>query len=162
MVMSPIDLEITFRTRVKTESEENQKLKHHMGLSFVNVDKASFRLNSLVFSNIFGTPEEISTVLRSHYKHKVIRNILGLCLSTRSLGNMNLLAHDLGSGFKDFFYKPMEGFVDGPIEGGKGLVIGTASLLGYTAKGVLGTTSRLINTFSKSLLFFAGDDDYID
>ena len=162
MVMSPIDFEITFRTRVKADNQiEKPKLKQ-FGLSLVNVDKGNFRLNSLVFSNIFGTPDEISTVLKSHYKHKLIKNLLGLFFSTRALGNLNLTAHDLGSGFKDFFYKPMEGFVDGPIEGGKGLMLGTASLLGYTAKGVFGTTSRVLNTFSKSLLFFAGDDDYID
>ena len=163
MVMSPIDFEITFRTRFKTENEVTAKPMHkYIGLSLVNVDKASFRLNSLVFSNIFGTPDEINTVLRSHYKHKLIKNLLSLCLSTRALGNMNLLAHDLGSGFKDFFYKPYEGFVDGPIEGGKGFMIGTASLIGYTAKGAFGTVSRVVGAFSKSLLFLAGDDDYID
>jgi len=75
---------------------------------------------------------------------------------------MNLLAHDLGTGFKDFFYKPIEGFINGPIEGGKGLAIGTASLLGNTASGTLGAMSRVINTVSKSLLFLAGDEDYID
>jgi len=88
--------------------------------------------------------------------------VLGLVLSINALGNMNLLAHDLGTGFKDFFYRPVEGFIDGPIEGGKGLMIGTASLLGNTAKGTLGTLSKLVNTVSKSLLLLAGDDDYID
>ena len=92
----------------------------------------------------------------------MINNVLRLFLSTAALGNMNLLAQDLGTGVKDFFYKPIEGFVDGPIEGGKGLVIGTASLLGHTAKGALGSVSRLMNTVSKSLLFLAGDEDYID
>lgn len=68
----------------------------------------------------------------------------------------------MGTGVKDFFYKPIEGFVDGPIEGGKGLVIGTVSLFGNTAKGAFGSVSRIVNTVSKSLLFLAGDEDYID
>lgn len=91
-----------------------------------------------------------------------MKNVLGLFLSSAALGNMNLLAQDLGTGVKDFFYRPAEGFVDGPIEGGKGLVIGTASLLGNTAKGAFGTVSRIVNTVSKSLLFLAGDEDFID
>ena len=91
-----------------------------------------------------------------------MKNILGLFLSTAALGNMNLFVADIGTGVKDFFYKPIEGFVDGPIEGGKGLVIGTASLLGNTAKGAFGTASRIMNSVSRSLLFLAGDEEYIE
>ena len=73
-----------------------------------------------------------------------------------------MLVYDIGTGVKDFFYRPMEGFVDGPIEGGKGIVMGTGSLLGNTARGAFGTVSRFMNSLSKSLLFLAGDEDYID
>jgi len=65
------------------------------------------------------------------------------------------MAIDIGMGAKDFFYKPREGFVDGPLEGGKGLVIGTASLIGNTGKGIVGATSRVLNSFSKTLLLLA-------
>jgi len=174
LVMSPIDIEITFRTRVKSENEligglqgnddtsaVMRRLKQ-LGLSLGNVDKAAFRLNSLVIANVYGTPEEINTVLYAHYRHRLMKNVLGLFLSSAALGNMNLLVQDIGTGVKDFFYRPAEGFVDGPIEGGKGLVIGTASLLGNTAKGAFGSVSRIMNTVSKSLLFLAGDEDFID
>jgi len=168
--MSPIDIELSFRTRAKKDSvavaaEDSGSILRgvkQLGLSLSNVDKAPFRLNSLVINNLYGTPGEIRTVLYAHYRQKLMKNVLGLFLSTAALGNMNLLAQDIGTGVKDFFYRPIEGFVDGPIEGGKGLVIGTASLLGNTAKGALGSVSRLMNTVSKSLLFLAGDEDFID
>ena len=83
-------------------------------------------------------------------------------ISANIFGNLNLLGHDLGTGAKDFFYKPYEGFIDGPIEGGKGLVIGTASLIGNTFKGGLGFLSRFVGTASKTLLYLSGDDDYLD
>lgn len=168
LVMSPIDFEISFRTRGKTENEilvDDAGLMRglkQLGLSLSNVDKAPFRLNSLVITNVYGTPEEIHAVLYAHYRHRLMKNVLGLFLSTAALGNMNLLAQDIGTGVKDFFYRPIEGFVDGPIEGGKGLVIGTASLLGNTAKGAFGSMSRILNTVSKSLLFLAADPDYMD
>ena len=95
----------------------------------------------------------------------MIKNILGIfnfLSSTNLLGNMNLFFHDIGTGAKDFFYKPIEGFVDGPIEGGKGIVIGTASLIANTAKGSFGVVSRIANIFSKNILIFAADDDYMD
>ena len=41
-------------------------------------------------------------------------------------------------------------------------MIGTASLLGNTAKGAFGSMSRILNTVSKSLLFLAADPDYMD
>jgi hypothetical protein len=169
LVMSPIDFEITYRTRVRSEdeaaAEETGSVLRsfkQLGLSLSNIDRAPFRLNSLVFSNVYGTSEEIHAVLYAHYRQRLMKNVLGLCLSTAALGNMNLLAQDLGTGVKDFFYRPIEGFVDGPIEGGKGLVFGTASLLGNTAKGAFGSVSRIANTVSKSLLFLAGDEDFIE
>jgi vacuolar protein sorting-associated protein 13A/C len=119
-------------------------------------------MNSLVIHNIYGSPEDIQSILINHYKNRIIRNVLGLFLSSSLLGNMNLVAHDLGTGFKDLYYKPVEGFINGPLEGGKGIIVGTASLLGNTAGGAIGFGSRLINTFSKSLLFLSADSDYIE
>ena len=169
LVMSPIDFEITFRTRVKqgadsqSPDEGGASLRglKQLGLALSSVDKAAFRLNSLVITNIYGTADEISTVLYAQYRHRLMKNMVNLFLSTAAFGQMNLLAADIGTGVKDFFYKPIEGLVDGPIEGGKGLVIGTASLLGNTAKGAFGTASRIMNTVSRGLLFIAADEDFI-
>ena len=119
-------------------------------------------MNSLVITNIYGSPEDIKNVLYNHYKSRIIRNFLTMFISSSSmLGQMNLIAHDLGTGFKDFYYMPKEGLVDGPLEAGKGLVFGTASLFGNTAKGAIGFGSRFVNTISKSLLFLTDDDEYI-
>lgn len=138
-----------------------RKLKH-FGLSLSNVERGPFKLNAVSRTNIYGTPDEISNHLYALYKHRLMKNMVGLFLSSNATGNVNMLAYDLGTGVKDFFYRPIEGFVDGPLEGGKGLLIGTASLFNHTAKGALGSISRIMNTLSKSLLFLAGDDDYID
>jgi hypothetical protein len=95
--MSPIDFEITFRSKVKSESEQADDSQgvvraiKQLGLSLSNVDKAAFRLNSLVFTNIYGTPTEIKTILYSRYKNKLMKNVFGLFLSSAALGNVNLL-----------------------------------------------------------------------
>lgn len=134
----------------------------NIGIKFVGLDKAIFRLNSLEVTNIYGTSEEVQTVFISHYRHRVMKNVFTMLMSTNFLFNLNLLKQDVGTGAKDFFYKPYEGFIDGPMEGGKGLVIGTASLLGNTTKGALGFFSRAVGGVSKTLLFFSGDDDYLE
>ena len=50
-----------------------------------------------------------------------MQNILSLFLASNALGNANLFFKDVGTGVKEFFYKPAEGFVNGPLEGGKGI-----------------------------------------
>ena len=56
-----------------------------------------------------------------------------------------MLATDIGTGVKDFFYKPIDGFVNGPIEGGKGIYKGTSSLIFNTSKGTFGSVSKIMN-----------------
>ena len=64
--MSPVDFELTYRTRGKTDNDATEKegpkkmrgLKL-AGLSLANFEKAPFRLNPLIISNVYGTPSEI-------------------------------------------------------------------------------------------------------
>ena len=70
--------------------------------------------------------------------------------------------HDVANGARDVFYKPLEGFVEGPLEGGRGLAIGVVSLVGNTLGGFMSLTSRLTNEFSRGFVFFAADDDFVE
>ena len=46
-------------------------------------------------------------------------------------------------GAKDFLQMPATGFKDGPAEFGKGLAVGTASLLLHSIGGVANTASKI-------------------
>jgi vacuolar protein sorting-associated protein 13A/C len=96
-------------------------------------------------------------VLSSHYKQKIMNNLWSLFFSSNALGNVNMLAYDIGTGVKDFFYKPIDGFIIGPLEGGKGLYRGTSSLIFNTSKGTFGSVSKIMNSISKGLLIFTDD-----
>ena len=52
-------------------------------------------------------------------------------------GNPIGLAKNIGTGLFDFFDKPIEGFVKGPLEGGYGIIKGTGSLFQNTFSGTL-------------------------
>jgi vacuolar protein sorting-associated protein 13A/C len=67
----------------------------------------------------------------------------------------------LGTGVKDFFYKPISGIIRGPIEGGKGLVLGTTSLFVNTVEGTFGSVSKVLSTMSRGLLFLADDEEFM-
>ena len=60
------------------------------------------------------------------------------------------------------FYKPIEGFIEGPLEGGRGLAIGVASLVGNTLGGFMSLTSRFSNMFSSGFVLLAADDEFIE
>lgn len=52
--------------------------------------------------------------------------------SSNLLGNPVGFVNHLGTGVQDFFYMPIEGLVKGPLELGKGVMMGTSSLFKNT------------------------------
>jgi len=165
---SPLEIEVSFLTRAKMEtdfSEKQASVKDKFktfGLSLTNVDEAPLRLNSLKISNIFGTPQEIHFLLSNHYYERIRQNFFTMIGSSNILGNPHNFISHLGTGVQDFFYKPIEGIVQGPLEGGKGLLVGTASLFQNTVQGFFGSTSKITYSLSKGLLFLTDDADYIN
>ena len=89
-------------------------------------------------------------------------NALKAILSWNTLGNINMLVTDVGTGVKDFFYEPYQGYIRGPAQGTKGLLKGSASLVGYTAKGTIGTVGRIVGSFSNGMLVLADDREYLN
>ena len=52
--------------------------------------------------------------------------------------------------------------VHGPLEGGRGFVQGTSSLIKNTVEGTFGSVSKVFSSVSKGLLFIADDPEYIN
>ena len=60
-------------------------------------------------------------------------NIFAVLGASSLLGNPIQFVNSLGTGVRDFFYKPFDGFIEnGAIEGGRGFIDGTGSLLKNT------------------------------
>jgi vacuolar protein sorting-associated protein 13A/C len=135
---SPLEIEVSFLTRVKMDidlADKQFSLKDKLrvfGLALSNMDKAPLRLNALAITNIFGTPNEIVFLLKNHYIERMKKNLFTIIGSSNILGNPVNFVNHLGTGVQDFFYKPIEGIVKGPLEGGKGLIEGTGSLIKNT------------------------------
>lgn len=126
------------------------------------MDKAPFRLNAIQIHNLETTTSQFSTLITSLYKQRALKNLLPLFLSSNAvLGNVRLWASDFGTGIKEFFYLPASGIMKGPLEGGRGVYRGTASLLCYTQKGTFGAIARCSSSLSKGVLIFAGDEEFM-
>ncbi len=59
------------------------------------------------------------------------------------IGNPLGLINNFGIGVKDAIVKPIEGFVNGPLEMGKGIIEGTNSLVSNTFGGIFGSINKI-------------------
>ena len=57
---------------------------------------------------------------------------------------------------------PIEGIIKGPLEGGKGIIDGTSSLIKNTVQGTFGSASKMLSSVSKGLLFITDDAEFIN
>lgn len=81
---SPIDVELTFITRSKLDLSEAGETSAVMeklmkfGLTLVNLEKASVKLNAISLTNIFGSQDDISLHFKMHYIQLLKANIFRL------------------------------------------------------------------------------------
>ena len=68
------------------------------GLVLTNMDKAPLRINSLITTNIFGTPSDIAFLLRGHYLTRMKKNLFTMIGSSNILGNPANFVNHLGTG----------------------------------------------------------------
>ncbi len=73
------------------------------------------------------------------------------------LGNPTGLIDTVGSGFRDFYYEPQEGFKKGYAEASLGVVKGTGSLLRNTVGGTVGSLGKVSKSIGSALLYLTGD-----
>lgn len=87
-------------------------------------------------------------------------NVLKFVGSSDLFGNPTDFVNTLGTGARQFYYAPREGFMQGPLQGGIGLIKGTGSLVAHTIGGFSGSLSKITNTLNRSLLVLSADSDY--
>ena len=84
----------------------------------------------------------------------------------RIVGNINLLGNpislfnDIGDGIIDFYEIPKEGFIQGPLEGSKGIIKGTFGLVGKSFGGVSNSLSKITGSIASGLSELTFDKEY--
>ena len=76
------------------------------------------------------------------------------------LGNPTDFVNTLGTGARQFYYAPKEGFMQGPLQGGLGLIKGTGSLVAHTLGGAAGSISKITNSVNRGFLVLSADAEY--
>lgn len=107
--VSPLDLEISFLSRssiTKTDRQALSSLSQAFGVTVKNFQNANIRLNHIESDHVFGSSGDIMEQVFSLYKQRFLRNIFYIIGSIDILGNPINLFSSLGTGVKDFFFKP--------------------------------------------------------
>lgn len=132
----------------------------NLGLQFASISGAPFKLNALEIENIYGSQTVVSSLLTEHYTSNIKSNVLKLVGSSDLIGNPTDLVSSIGTGVNEFWYAPKEGFMQGPISGGLGILKGTSSLITHTIGGVSGSVSKVTNSLNRGLLVLSADTEY--
>lgn len=77
------------------------------------------------------------------------------------IGNPVGFMDAVGTGVKDFFYEPRNGFMRGPAAGTVGLMKGTQSLVKNTLVGGVGSIGKISGSLSTTMLHLTGDDQFV-
>jgi hypothetical protein len=77
------------------------------------------------------------------------------------IGNPIGFINTLGTGVKDFYYEPVNGFMKGAKEGGLGIVKGTGSLFKNTFLGSVNSIGKISSSLSATVLSITGDEEFI-
>jgi vacuolar protein sorting-associated protein 13A/C len=126
-----------------------------------NVSEAPIVLNALIMEHPIFTIPVLNDLIYKHYTQEITGQVHRIIGSADFLGNPVGLFNAIGSGVKDAFYEPYQGFVsDRPQDFGIGLAKGTASFLRKTVYGVSDTFSKFTGSVGKGLASATLDSDF--
>lgn len=143
-----------FRLRDSAKQEEFSILNTFtkaFGLALSNVENAQVRVKGIAMESVYDTMNGIGKKLTQHCKDELLKSLPMFLGSIQIIGNPVELFNSLGTGLVDFIEKPIEGFVQGPLEGGMGFIRGTESLVKNTIVGTVSTLNRFTTTVADGI-----------
>jgi len=162
--LSPIEIVLSFLKKVQSEGKLLSQagiISKAIGVALTNIEATSINLNALQLDHAFGSTSDVFSKIYGYYSDHFIKTALKLIGSIDFIGNPIKFFHTIATGVKDFFYKPIQGFVQGPLQGSTGVYEGTKSLVKNTIIGIFGTVSKITSSWSKGLLALSNDEEYM-
>lgn len=139
--IAPFTIEISAELRLNELDTESVvffgTIVNALGVVITNIEGAPIFFDGVIINDCVDTMQGINKKLIEHYKGSVMRQLYKVFGSLNILGNPVSLFRNISTGFKDLKDKPSEGFVEGPLEFGKGLAQGTSSLIAHSIGGAL-------------------------
>eukprot|EP00727_Mastigamoeba_balamuthi_P014733 m51a1_g9886 hypothetical protein (3388) ;mRNA; f:25606-36846 len=150
---------ITGSTAKFEDAEISSVLSFTSGV--LQAEYATVRINCLMLKSAFAPRHEMMSRVARHYRLQVMSQVYRILGSFDMIGSPLSLVETLGTGVFDFFHEPVAGIVKSPQAFGKGLAVGTLSLINNTVFGIFNTTARLSGAVSQAVAAVTFDDEYV-
>lgn len=132
-----------------------------LGITFLNIDESPLKITGLKLEGVFESQEGLSNILLTHIMDQNRKNIAKIVGSLDIIGNPVSLFSNVGNGVVQFFEKPVDGFIKGPVEGFVGIASGSGSLIKNTAAGAFNTVSKVTSSLAAGLTSLSMDEKYL-
>ena len=166
LTCSSLEISLTFISQTKDKVFQQLLQTNKMLSSLLNavsdIEKAQLSLNGSTIFNFQGNWSDLITNLLTLYKQGFLNEIHKMFGSIDLIGSPLNLFQSLSKGVNDFFQKPKEGVIHGPLQGVLGLVDGSVSFVKHTVDGTFGSASKLTGGVSKSMLLLTQDYEFIN
>ncbi|CAD8214972.1 unnamed protein product [Paramecium octaurelia] len=154
----PLKLKLSFQ---KVEKRNNKQYLKSAASQAINCDEVSITIKGYAVTNCFTTWEQLQNKMIQNYKDAIFSNLYKLAGSIDLLGNPIGLIENVQEGFQDLFEMPYDGFVQGPLEGGLGIVKGVGSLTKGVVSGTFNSVSKITGSVASGISQLSMDDDYL-
>jgi len=165
LILNALFFNISFQLKKKDASEDGffllSLLTSVLGTALANLDNAPLTLSGIVLENVFDSKQAIKKKIIDKYKDEATRSIPKLIGSLDIVGNPVGLFNNISTGVVDLVEKPMQGFLQGPLEGGVGIVMGASSLMKNTVSGTFNSIGKVTGSLASGLSNLAMDDEYL-
>jgi len=171
LIINPIFINLSFQKNRKDVAENILFLVRLfatiLGAALVNLDNAPIKLRGLRLDNVFDSQEAIVKKILDRFKDESAKSVFKILGSLDIVGNPVGLFNNISTGVVDLLEKPIDGFLQGPLEGGKGLVKGTSSLVKNTVSGAFNSIGKVTGSLASGLsglamVIFLIDNSFIE
>lgn len=150
----PLQLVLSYQ-HTTLEKSEDDLLENFINTSFVssiaNFEDAPISLSGLKIEGVWDKWGDIMMKLFANYRSQAADFVLGVAFSSRIIGNPVKFFGGIAQGVQDLVEKPIEGFSEGPLKGGSGLLKGVESLTTKTLGGTFGAVQNITGSLADGL-----------
>jgi len=122
-----------------------------VGSAVLNLDNAPIKVKGFKLDNVFDSEEGIQKKILDKIKDDAGKSVLKIVGSLDIMGNPVGLFNDISTGVTDLIEKPIDGFLQGPLEGGKGVLKGAGSLVKNTVSGTFNSIGRITGSLASGV-----------
>lgn len=127
-----------------------------MGKALANFDKAPIKLRGIEIRSVYGTKDQVFGTLIERYKELAKETMMSVVFSSNILGNPVKFFDRISNGFNDLVDKPVQGFLEGPIEGGIGIIAGAGSFAAKTVGATFNSLHNIADSLANGLSSLTG------